>query len=81
MKITEVRAFVVQLPKMWTNYVFVKVSTDGGIVGWGECSVGMESIKAVVEELGATLVGKDPFRIHPSRSGWSFFFTRQASGI
>ncbi len=63
MKITEVRAFVVQLPNMWTNYVFVKVSTDGGIVGWGECSVGMESIKAVVEELGATLVGKDPFRI------------------
>jgi len=63
MKITQVKAFVVQLPNMWTNYVFVKVSTDEGIVGWGECSVGMESIKAVVEELGATLVGKDPFRI------------------
>lgn len=63
MKIRGVEAFVVQLPNMWTNYVFVKVSTDEGIVGWGECSVGMESIKAVVEELGATLVGKDPFRI------------------
>lgn len=63
MKISGVKAFSVQLPGMWTNYVFVKVSTDEGIVGWGECSVGVESIKAVVEELGATLVGKDPFRI------------------
>ncbi|MFH1141466.1 MAG: galactonate dehydratase, partial [Chloroflexota bacterium] len=43
--------------------VFVKVTTDEGVTGWGECSVGVESIKAVVEELGAMLVGKDPFRI------------------
>ena len=63
MKITEIKAFVSQLPGMWTNYVFVKVSTDEGIVGWGECSVGMDSVKQVVEELGLTLVGKDPFRI------------------
>jgi L-alanine-DL-glutamate epimerase-like enolase superfamily enzyme len=44
MKITEVNAFVAQLPGMWTNYVFVKVSTDEGLVGWGECSVGIDSV-------------------------------------
>ena len=63
MKISGVKAYVVQLPNMWTSYVFVKVTTDEGVTGWGECSVGVESIKAVVEELGAMLVGKDPFRI------------------
>jgi L-alanine-DL-glutamate epimerase-like enolase superfamily enzyme len=63
MKITAVQAFAVQLPGMWTNYAFVKVSTDDGIIGWGECSVGIDSVVNVVEELGATLVGKDPFRI------------------
>ncbi|MBN2128302.1 MAG: galactonate dehydratase [Sedimentisphaerales bacterium] len=63
MKITGVKAFVAQLPGMWTNYVFVKVTTDEGIVGWGECSVGIDSVANVVEELGRTLVGKDPFRI------------------
>ena len=63
MKITGVKAFVAQLPGMWTNYVFVKVSTDADLVGWGECSVGVDSVANVVEELGRTLVGKDPFRI------------------
>ena len=52
MKITEVKAFVAQLPGMWTNYVFVKVSTDEDLVGWGECSVGVDSVAHVVEELG-----------------------------
>ena len=63
MKITEIKGFTVHVPGTWTNYAFVKVSTDEGIVGWGECSVGVDSIQKVVEELGATLVGKDPFRI------------------
>lgn len=64
MKITEIKAFQVQLPVTgMNNYAFVKVSTDEGIIGWGECTVGMDSITQIVEELGLTLVGKDPFRI------------------
>jgi galactonate dehydratase len=64
MKITEVKAFQVLLPVAGrSNYAFVKVSTDEGIVGWGECTVDMDSIVQIVEELGLTLVGKDPFRI------------------
>ena len=63
MKITEVKAFVTMPPEATRNYVFIRVSTDEGIFGWGECTVGAVSVGAVVEELGATLVGKNPFRI------------------
>ena len=45
------------------NYVYVKISTDEGIVGWGESTCGPLSVAQFVEEIGATLVGKDPFRI------------------
>ena len=63
MKIAEVKAFVTMPPGASNNYVFVKVSTDEGIVGWGESSVGATSVSAVVEEIGETLVGENPFRI------------------
>ena len=63
MKITEVKAFVTTPPDVASCYVFVKVSTDEGIVGWGESSLGARSVAAVVEEIGETLVGKNPFRI------------------
>jgi galactonate dehydratase len=45
------------------NYVYVKVSTDEGIVGWGESTCGALSVAKVVDEIGAVLVGRDPFRI------------------
>ncbi len=63
MKITEIKAFVTTPPGTAGNYVFVKVSTDEGVVGWGECTVGATSVKSVVDEMGETLIGKDPFRI------------------
>jgi L-alanine-DL-glutamate epimerase-like enolase superfamily enzyme len=31
-------------PGVSTNFVFVKVSTDEGIHGWGECTVGAVSM-------------------------------------
>ena len=63
MKITDISAFVTRPPQVLSNYVFVKVSTDEGITGWGESSIGASSVAAVVEEFGAAIVGKDPFRI------------------
>ncbi|MCI0441394.1 MAG: galactonate dehydratase [Chloroflexi bacterium] len=63
MKITNVKAYVTMPPGTTSNFVFVKVETDEGVHGWGEATVGAVSVKGVVEELGATLVGKDPFRI------------------
>ena len=63
MKITDISAFVTRPPQALSNYVFVKVSTDEGITVWGESSIGASSVAAVVEEFGAAIVGKDPFRI------------------
>ena len=63
MKITEVKAFVTMPPEALNNYVFVKVATDEGVVGWGESSIGATSVKAIIEEIGETLIGENPFRI------------------
>jgi galactonate dehydratase len=63
MKITDITAFVTKPPGAFSNYVFVKVGTDEGIVGWGESSIGANSVAAVIEEFGSAIVGRDPFRI------------------
>jgi galactonate dehydratase len=63
MKITEIKALATKPPDATRNYVFVKVSTDQGLVGWGESTMGAVSVGNVIEEIGQTLVGKDPFRI------------------
>ncbi len=68
MKITNVEAIPSASPGTnlrgsRSNYVYVKVSTDEGITGWGESTCGPLSVAEFVEEIGATLVGKDAFRI------------------
>ena len=45
------------------NYVYVKVETDEGITGWGESTCGPVAVANMVDEMGATLIGKDPGRI------------------
>jgi galactonate dehydratase len=48
------------------NFVFVRVETDSGIVGWGEAYSQYDrdrAIAAQVEELGRYVVGRDPFHI------------------
>ncbi len=48
------------------NFVFVRVETDSGIVGWGEAYSQYDrdrAIAAQVEELGRYVVGRDPFQI------------------
>jgi 2-dehydro-3-deoxyphosphogalactonate aldolase len=50
-KITHVETFVVGVPPPYRgglNWVFVKLSTDDGIVGWGECNASTFREKAVV---------------------------------
>jgi galactonate dehydratase len=65
MKITEIKTFVVGNP--WKNWVFVKVNTDAGLVGWGEATGGLETKgpEAQVHELERFAIGEDP--IHPER--------------
>ena len=48
------------------NFVFVRVETDAGIVGWGEAYSQYDrdrAIAAQVEELGRYVVGRDPFQV------------------
>jgi galactonate dehydratase len=60
MKITNLECFIV--PPRW---LFLKIETSEGIVGWGEPIVEgrASTVKAAVEELSDYLIGKDPLRI------------------
>jgi galactonate dehydratase len=59
-KITSMTTFA--LPPRW---LFLKIETDAGIVGWGEPVLEgrAASVAAAVEELSDYLIGKDPRRI------------------
>lgn len=60
MKITSVETFLV--PPRW---LLCKVSTDGGICGWGEPVVEgrAETVRTAVGQLAELLIGGDPLRI------------------
>jgi galactonate dehydratase len=59
-KITSVETFLV--PPRW---LFCRIGTDEGIVGWGEPVVEGRAgtVRAAVEELSEVLIGADPLRI------------------
>ena len=60
MRVTALELFAV--PPRW---LFLKLSTDEGVAGWGEPIVEgrAATVRAAVEELGELIVGQDPFRI------------------
>lgn len=60
MKITKLTTYIV--PPRW---LFLKIETDEGVVGWGEPVVEGRAltVEAAVHELSDYLVGKDPFLI------------------
>jgi galactonate dehydratase len=48
------------------NFVFLRVETDSGLVGWGEAYSQYDrdgAVAAQVRELGRYLIGRDPFHI------------------
>src|ERR1700682_5832238 len=58
-KVTKVEAFVLK-----NSWVFVKVSTDAGITGWGEMlKDDAKACAAGAVEVGRYLVGQDPNRV------------------
>jgi galactonate dehydratase len=65
MKITSVECLPVY--SGWRkNFIYVRVATDAGIVGWGEAYNQYDRDRAVaaqIEEFGRYLVGRDPFQI------------------
>ena len=66
MKIISLELF--KVPPRW---LFLKVSTDEGIAGWGEPIVEgrAETVRTAVEEMSGYLVGEDPFRIEDHFKG------------
>jgi len=47
------------------RWLFVRVETSGGLVGWGEasCEGRSETVRTAVHQLAEYLIGQDPFRI------------------
>ena len=65
MKVTDVRTFLVDSGDR-KNLCFVKIDTDEGIHGWGECYTQSDrdlQITAHVDQLKRYLVGRDPTNI------------------
>jgi L-alanine-DL-glutamate epimerase-like enolase superfamily enzyme len=60
MKITEVEPIIVDAG--WQTWIFVKVTTNENIVGWGECSQPRAplAVAAAVRDFKSILTGKDP---------------------
>ncbi|MBP2217956.1 galactonate dehydratase [Arthrobacter sp. CAN_C5] len=60
MRISRIETFLV--PPRW---LFVRVETDSGIVGWGEPVIEgrSETVRTAVEQLSELLIGADPLRI------------------
>ena len=60
MKITNIETFVVD--GGWRPWTFVKIETDEGVTGWGECSDGRSpyAIVGAIEDLTPALIGTDP---------------------
>ena len=60
MKVTTIETF--KCWAEWKNWLFVKVSTDEGLYGWGEASLAgpIDAVESAIHALGAVLVGQDP---------------------
>jgi galactonate dehydratase len=60
MKITKIETFRYWID--WCNWLFVKVSTDDGLYGWGEGTTpgAIEAIETAIHQLGRVLIGQDP---------------------
>jgi galactonate dehydratase len=79
MKITSIETFIVDAG--WRPWIFVKVETDEGITGWGECSDGRSpyGVVGTVRDLTPLLLGKDP-RAYEMRFWDMLRGTRQSPG-
>ena len=60
MKITKLDTFIVD--GGWRAWTYVKIETDEGIIGWGECSDTRvpHAVCAAVQDLSTVLIGQDP---------------------
>ena len=79
MRITNIETYIVDAG--WRPWTFVKVETDEGITGYGECSDGKapHGVVGTIKDLTPILLGKDP-REFEMRYWDMFRATRQSPG-
>lgn len=68
MKITGVRPWLVKASSSyWGEYLFVEVTTDEGISGWGEITsttkIANRALAAILKQVSGQIEGEDPARI------------------
>jgi len=68
MKITSVRPWLVKSSfSYWGEYLFVEVTTDEGISGWGEITsttkIANRALASILRQVGEQLKGEDPAQI------------------
>ncbi|WP_439603084.1 mandelate racemase/muconate lactonizing enzyme family protein [Devosia sp.] len=68
MKITGVRPWLVKASSSyWGEYLFVEVTTDEGISGWGEITsttkIANRALAAILKQVSGQIEGEDPSRI------------------
>lgn len=70
MKITDVKTFLVGTPPPHlggNNWLFVKVETDEGLVGYGECNATFDREKTLIQMIkdfsDMYVIGSDPFKV------------------
>ena len=68
MKITGVRPWLVKAQgTYWGEYLFVEVTTDEGVTGWGEITtttkIANRALCAILRQLGRMIEGEDPAEI------------------
>jgi galactonate dehydratase len=82
MKVKSVKTFLVD-PASHKQWLFVKVETDDGRHGWGECYTQLDRDRAIelyVHQLGRYLVGRSPFDIkHFTYSAYTDFGGKRGS--
>ena len=82
MQITDIKTFLVH-PGRAKNLCFVKIETDEGIYGWGECYTQSDrdvQITAHVDQLKRYLIGRDPTNIkHFTQMAFDDFAGRRGS--
>ena len=68
MKITGVTPWLIQsTSSYWGEFLFVEVTTDEGITGWGEITtttkLANRALRAMLQQVGAIIIGEDPGNI------------------
>ena len=68
MKIASVKPWLVEAPgTYWGEFLFVEVSTDEGVTGWGEITtttpVANRVVAGTLRQISELITGDDPARI------------------